>query len=295
MNLREDITCKCCNDIFVDPVTLSCCGESVCKKHLDEIFSKKVTRSSKCPICKENLPSEMKISVNKALKSLIDRELHKINIDSNHQNVLNDFKQKIQTIQALNNNSEAKIDSKFKIIKENVYQDKSNAKKEIDKLAEEILNKIATHENESKSSLTSYTKLIADMSAKFSEYEKCLKSLNSTDEERKTKSGEIQDTIKFLETEIKSYKNVFSENSSIDYEPMKASISDFFGKLKTVNPVEIQQIQPNTNRSQQPVEEEILFINENEFNGVEIKLEPRHVTQLNLPFPFSSNYILFYV
>ena len=234
----------------------------------------------------------MKISINKALKSLIGRDLHKINIDSNHQNVLSNFKQKIQTIQALNNNSEATIDTKLAGLKEKVKTDKTNAKNQIDKLAEEILSKITAYENESKSSLTSYTKLIADMNAKFSDYEKCLRSLNNTDEDRKTKSGEIQDSIKVLDTEIYNYKNIFNENRSIEYEPMKANVRNFFGKLKVFNPGEIQQKEPLL-CSLKPAEDEIQFIDDHEFNDVVIKIEPKsHAAQpIKAMSPPSSNYI----
>ena len=36
MNIKDEFTCKHCNETFKDPVSLICCGENVCKKHIDE-------------------------------------------------------------------------------------------------------------------------------------------------------------------------------------------------------------------------------------------------------------------
>lgn len=269
MNIREDITCKYCNDIFVDPVTLSCCGDSVCKKHINELFSNTPVR---CPICAEILSCEMKFCINKALKSLIDRELHKISIDSDYQTVFNSFKHKIQSIQSANSDSERSICEKYAELRKQVSLDKESAKTQIDALTEGIMNSLAEHENESKTSLANSTQLIASMNAKLIEYEKFLKSLGTTDFERKARSSEIQDAINIFEAEINLNKAVSLPEKSIIYDPMKQSVSDIFGKLIAIN---------------QTKHDEIQHINEFEFNGVEVKAEP--VPQCQTIQVFNSN------
>ena len=39
MNIIEELTCKHCHEIYDEPVTLNCCGDNVCKKHIDELLS----------------------------------------------------------------------------------------------------------------------------------------------------------------------------------------------------------------------------------------------------------------
>jgi hypothetical protein len=256
MNIREDITCKHCNEIFVDPVTLSCCGDSVCKKHINELFS---NTPAQCPICAEVLPWEMKFCINKALKSLIDRELHKISIDSDYQTVFNSFKLKIQSIQSANSDSERSICEKYAELRKQVSLDKESAKTQIDTLTQGIMSSLAEHENESKTSLTNSTQLIASMNSELIEYEKFLKSLSTTDFERKARSTVIQDAINIFEAEINQNKAVSLAEKSIIYEPMKQSVCDIFGKLIAID---------------QAKHDEIQHINEFEFNGVEVKAEP---------------------
>ena len=36
MNIKEELTCKHCNETYTQPIILSCCGENICKQHLDE-------------------------------------------------------------------------------------------------------------------------------------------------------------------------------------------------------------------------------------------------------------------
>ena len=261
MSLREDITCNYCSDIFVDPVILSCCGESVCKSHADEFISNSVTI---CPLCKEDLPSDMKCPINKALQRLLERETNKINIDS-YRAVLDALKDKIQITQSLKSNAEKIISKKYTELKDKVNYDQNEAKTQIDAVAQDLTNKIEAFENESNASLEKSTELFDKMRSMLADFEKFIKSLRHTEDEKRAKSQQIQDSMSKFEAEFQENTTICLSVESIIYEPMKASdISDIFGKLTKTNPAENQEIQPD----------EIQLIHESEFNAAEIKLEP---------------------
>ena len=39
MNIKEDLTCKYCREIYKNPITLICCGDNICKQHIEELIS----------------------------------------------------------------------------------------------------------------------------------------------------------------------------------------------------------------------------------------------------------------
>jgi hypothetical protein len=39
MNIKEELTCKYCNEVYKNPITLNCCGENICKQHVEELTS----------------------------------------------------------------------------------------------------------------------------------------------------------------------------------------------------------------------------------------------------------------
>ena len=50
--IGEELTCKQCRQIYDEPVTLNCCGESVCKKHIEQLLStSSVDKKFACLIC----------------------------------------------------------------------------------------------------------------------------------------------------------------------------------------------------------------------------------------------------
>ena len=231
MNINEDFTCKHCKDTFVDPVFLNCCGENVCKKHIDK------SSAFKCPFdCGSNI--EIKnIQINKVLKNLMEREIHKFKIDPKYEAIIKNLSHKIKQIEILHSDPELFIYNNFNELKRLVDLDRENAKVEIDKIADEIIQKLDSNEKELKSECKStgdfeyYGKLIANLKADLTDHEKFFKSLIITDHERENKSEEIEQTIIVLESEIKEYENKLMKNKTIEYDPMQTKISTIFGKL----------------------------------------------------------------
>ena len=69
------------------------------------------------------------------------------------------------------------------------------------------------------------------MKKELNEYEKHLKSLSYTDEDRKKKRNEVADAIGILEMETNEFKNKLFKHKSIVYEPMQPDTGRFFGTL----------------------------------------------------------------
>jgi len=122
-------------------------------------------------------------------------------------------------------------------LKRLVDLDRENAKVEIDKIADEIIQKLDSYENELKSACKSsanfeyYGKLIANIKADLADHEKFFRSLKNINDDRDDKSEEVEQTIIVLEKEIKEYENKLLKYKTIKYDQMQTKISDIFGKL----------------------------------------------------------------
>ena len=179
MNIKDDFTCKHCNETFKDPVSLFCCGENVCKKHIDELLLQKENVS--CMFCDKALPKQ-EFHINKVLKNLIDRELHNLTIDQKYEDVLEQLKKKISQIENMHDDPENAIYTKISELKRQVDLDRENAKLKIDQAADEIINKLDSYETELKAECHSISdseynaSLVANMKNKLTEYESICRS-----------------------------------------------------------------------------------------------------------------------
>lgn len=233
MNIKEDFTCKLCKEIYKDPVFLNCCGENVCKMHIDELFEAQQTNVS-CALCSKDLPSQ-KFHINKVMKNLIDRDVCKLDIDRKYEDVLEQLKMKIDQIENMHKEPENVIFNKIRELKRQVDLDKEEAKLKIDESAAEIIKKLDSYETEFKAGCQSISdseyngNLVANMKIKLAEYESVLRSLCSNNQERDKKSKETKHAIFILETEIQEYESKLFKNKTLDYEPMINKA--YFGKL----------------------------------------------------------------
>ena len=256
MNIEEELKCKLCKEILNEPVSLNCCGENVCKKHIDEILSKQEKNEILCPLCESDIQNQ-KFHINKAMKSLIERELHKIKINPEYENVLKSFKEKINTIESMNSDPENYIYEEFAELKRKVHLDRetkikeiNDSIKEINDSTDDLLNQLESYEKKfrEKSKLdNSCNTLIKNMKRELDDYEKCLKSLVNTDKNRKAKTEQVQRLAMDLDKEIELFKCKLLESKSFTYEPMKVEIRNILGKLmiKNLNLNAIYTIQHN--------------------------------------------------
>ena len=238
MNIIEELTCKQCRQIYDEPVTLNCCGENVCKKHIEQLLL--VHNTFACPICDADNKNQS-TTTNKTLKNLIERELQNLKIDPNYEYVFTNFKEKVKNIENIHNDPEHKIKEKIGELKRQVQLDKEEAISEINKLAETILTRLNSLEADfikdckSKDILDYYSQLIKRMITELNDFEKCLKSLKNVDEDRKKKSNEIENLSSNLDKETDEYENKLFKYKSISYVPMKPEIKNLFGSLNVRN------------------------------------------------------------
>ena len=80
MNIKEALTCKCCNQIYQNPINLICCGAKGCKHHIEELISNSSSNKFTSPLCtQEN--SDQHFHIDKLLVKLIEKKLHKVEFD----------------------------------------------------------------------------------------------------------------------------------------------------------------------------------------------------------------------
>ena len=234
MNIKDDFTCKHCNETFNDPISLNCCGENVCKKHIDDLLLQ--TENISCMFCDKALPKQ-EFHINKVLKNLIGCELHTLTIDEKYEDVLERLKEKINQMENLHNDPENAIQRKISELKKQVDLDRENAKLKIDKSADEIIIKIDKYESDLKAgcqpiSDSEYNaNLVNSMKNKLAEYESILRSFRKTNQDREKKSKEIEQAVLILETEIERYESKVFKSKRLEYQPMENIIGPVLGKL----------------------------------------------------------------
>ena len=224
MNIDQDLTCKCCNRIFNDPISLFCCGENVCKEHFDQM------EILRCPLCSQSLPKQ-NFEVNKLLKKLIDdRKIQNFKIEPEYNEVLANYKQRLSKIKSIHDDPENFIYEKFAELKRQVDLDKEKAIQKIEKLADDLINKLNSVEEELKieckknSNSAEYDKFIRKMSAQLDDYECSLKTFNDSD--RKAKIKEIKESISAFDKQIIGYERKLFKYQLINYVPFNTDFLD---------------------------------------------------------------------
>lgn len=235
MNIKEELTCKFCNEIYKAPITLTC-GDSVCKHHLEELFPTNSSKFFCCPICNEE-NSNQDFKINKILEQLIKKELHQFKINPIYEEVLNNLKTEIGNLEAIVKDPENYIYEEISELKRQVDLDREKIKSEIDDLADDIIEKLESYEQRFKAEFKSnidldhYNNLLESSKKQLAEYERCLSLFSLENQERDEKRIESEEIINQLELEIKEFKHKLCSNLSITYEPIEYELEDLFGAL----------------------------------------------------------------
>ena len=242
--MKENLTCKCCHHVYKEPITLTCCGESMCKQHINELLSIDDSNTFLCPFCDKQNPNQ-NIVVSKIIQNLLDMEAHKITIDPKYERVFNDFKTEIRNLETILNEPESFIYEEINEVKRQVDLDREKTKSEIDKLADGLIQQLETFEKQFKEEykanvdMKHYTSLVEASKQQFNEYEKFLSLLSTKPEERDEQSKQSEITINNLQYNIRELKRNLFSNKLFTYKPMEKKIQDLFGKLVLVIKVKI--------------------------------------------------------
>jgi hypothetical protein len=235
MNIKEELTCKYCNEIYVNPIILNCCGENICQRHIDELISNSSSNKFICPFDNQENANE-NLSVNKLIQRLVEKELHKLEIDTEYKFVFHKLKREIENLEKILNAPENYIYDEISELKRLVDLDRETLKVKIDEQADGLIKQLESYEKrfntecKTKLDFKHYSALVESSKKKLNEYENCLNYFSTKKEERNEKSRQSQNEIVKLESKIKELKqNIFS-NLSITYKPMDNK-SYLFGRL----------------------------------------------------------------
>ena len=235
MNIKENLTCKHCYQVYSEPITLTC-GHSLCKQHIQDLQSVDHKNTFLCPFCNEQY-SNQNFKVNEALQYLLDMEAHKFTIDSKYEQVFTDFKTEIINLESILNEPENVIYEEIHELKRQVDLDREIIKSRIDALADDIILQLELYEKQFKEeyktfvNMKHFNSLVETSKQKLKEYEKCLSLFSTKAEEKDKQSKESKTAINNLQSKIKELKDELFLNFTIAYIPMTKNENEF-GKLR---------------------------------------------------------------
>ena len=197
MNIKEKLTCKYCNQVYNEPITLPC-GHSLCKQHIQDLLSIDDIDTFFWPFCNEQI-SNQTFKVNETIQGLLDIEAHKFTIDPKCTRVFTDFKTEIRNLETILNEPENFIYEEINKLKRQVDLDREKAKADIDQLVDDLIEQLETFEKQFKAEyktnidINHFISLAEASKKQFAEFESCLNLLPNITEERdqQTKQSEI--------------------------------------------------------------------------------------------------------
>jgi hypothetical protein len=231
----KEFTCQICHQIYSNPITLNCCGENVCKKHVEKIIS---SNQFTCLLChEENYNQNLK--VNKFIEKLIAKDLHKYEIDLKYQEKLINLENETLKIVAILNNHDKVIHEEISELKRQVDLEREILKSQIDERADDLIQQLESYEAKFKTEYKTivdfehYISLVESSRKKLEEYESCLNLFSAKHQEREEKYIENENMIKNLQAEIVELNNRLVSNLSITYKPFKGNMKDLYGQIIT--------------------------------------------------------------
>jgi len=236
MNIKEQLTCKCCHEVYKNPISLNCCGDNICKQHVEELMSNNSSNEFKCPLCNEE-NGHQKLNVNKIIQKMVETKLHEFEIDSKYKETLDKLTSEIQKLESILKDPENYIYEEVNEFKRQVDLDREKLKIQIDALADDIIQQLETYEGKFKSELKAnvvvndYNGLVESSRAQLVEYEEFLSFFSAKKEEREEKNNQIEQVINTLQSKIKEAKNKIFSNLYINYKPISNGVENVFGKL----------------------------------------------------------------
>ena len=236
MNIKQELTCKYCNKIYTDPITLICCGDNICKSHVEEFLASNSLNKFTCPICtEENCNQNFKID--KLIEALIKRELHEFKLNPQNEITLNNLKIEINNLETVINDPESYIYEELNELKRQVDLDREKLKSEIDDLADGLIQQLESYGKKFKAEykanvdLVYFNELVESSKKQLAEYENSLILFSVEYEQREQKCRESEKLFKTLQLKIKDFKQKLFSNVSIKYKQTGSNDENMFGSL----------------------------------------------------------------
>jgi hypothetical protein len=235
MNIKDRLKCKCCNEIFIKPITLPC-GDTVCKHHLDQLISNNSSNKFKCPLCHQESANQS-FKVNGLLQDFIEIELHEFKKNPQYKKIFNNLKMEIKKLESILKEPESYIYEETNRLKNLVNLDRESLKSQIDKLADDLIQQLESYEARFKTHYKNnvdfdcFNKLVESSRKHLVEYERCLFLYSVEIEKNEEKFKESQALIETIQPKIKELKKSLFSNVSIKYSQMENNFENLFGKL----------------------------------------------------------------
>jgi hypothetical protein len=234
MNIKEELTCKYCNEVYKNPITLNCCGENICKQHVEELTSNNTSKTFACPLCNEENENQ-KLNVNKCIQKMLENELHHFQVDSKYKESLADLRIQVEKLEAVLRDPENVIYLEIAELKRQVDLGREKLKIKIDELADDLIQQLESYEKTFKAeykenvNLEHYYALVEASKKLLAEHEKCLSSFSAKAQDREKQYEESEYVINNLKSKIKELKSSLFSDLSITYDPVEINKIDLFG------------------------------------------------------------------
>ena len=200
--------CNKCQDILEEPITLPC-GNTVCKKHLQELLN--VENVIVCSLCqKKHIVPEDGFLINKIIQHGLEIELNKLKLNpifDSCKKALGDTKESAANVQKIRDNQEIYIKQYFDGIREQVESRQNSLKDQIDKYSAEIKQSIEKSESTCIQLAKEVNKLTNEIDKSNDELFKLQENFG-TFEINDKKFQDIKNSAEFLNL---NFINVFSE------------------------------------------------------------------------------------
>ena len=236
MNIKDELTCKHCNEIYTNPITLTCCGENFCKQHVAELTLNYSSNKFTCPLCNQE-NSNQNLNVNKLIQKMVENELHKFQINSKYRETLESLKHEVRKMETILKDPENVIYEEISELKRQVDLDRERLKSEIDELADGLIKQLEEYEAKFKKEykvnvdFDVYNGLLDSYRKQLAEYEKCLNLFSTNYRERKNRKKSSEKVINRLQYKINEVKKKLFSNLSITFKPITSTIKDLFSQL----------------------------------------------------------------
>jgi hypothetical protein len=234
--MKKEYTCKICEQIFTNPITLYCCGENICMKHIEKIMPRDSSNKFTCLLCKEE-NYHQKLNINKFIEKQIAKDLHKYEIDSKYQETFNNLEKELETIEHILIDPEQVIHEEINELKRQVDFEREKLKSRIDEHANDLIKQLESYEAKFKTEYKTnvdfehYYSLVEPSRNLLKEYENCLNLFSTKHQEREENNMQSEKIIKYLQIANKQLRTGLFSNFSISYKPFKENILDLYGDI----------------------------------------------------------------
>ena len=237
--LKTSFDCDECHKLLAFPVLMPC-GNIVCKSHIDKLQTdiNNNISSLACGVChEEHLVPKNGFIVHRRLQTLLELELDSLKLSPAFEDCKKEIeatKEKLETMESLEKNSEVYIYDYFEDVKRQVDIRREDLKLKIDNYSDDLIKSIDVNQK-------NYIKLSKEGSQISTKIENSKRQLNElisqfdTLEINDQKFIEIKSSVAVVNREIHKilpeYQNSLVGNTKYTFEFEELPIEPFFGRL----------------------------------------------------------------